>query len=104
PSPGKRVKRDIIPNTVSWVDLVRMVWCMRDTREPKALTVKGRRRKQSELYERGAHGTGNAVKAILDVRPAGKRATKAGQGQIRTVREGNGHGNKDINPEAVNVR
>ncbi|WP_234355681.1 hypothetical protein [Enterobacter cloacae] len=49
-------------------------------------------------------GTVNTFNFIFDVRPAGKRATKAGQGQIRTVREGNGHGNKDINPEAVNVR
>ena len=51
-----------------------------------------------------AQGTVNPFNFIFDVRPAGKRATKAGQGQIRTVREGNGHGNKDINPEAVNVR
>lgn len=49
-------------------------------------------------------GTVNTFNFIFDVRPAGKCATKAGQGQIRTVREGNGHGNKDINPEAVNVR
>ncbi|WP_207106178.1 hypothetical protein, partial [Enterobacter cloacae] len=49
-------------------------------------------------------GTVNTFNFIFDVRPAGKSATKAGQGQIRTVREGNGHGNKDINPEAVNVR
>ena len=51
-----------------------------------------------------AQGTVNPFNFIFDVRPAGKSATKAGQGQIRTVREGNGHGNKDINPEAVNVR
>ncbi|WP_426724134.1 hypothetical protein [Enterobacter cloacae complex sp. 339J8] len=43
-------------------------------------------------------GTVNTFNFIFDVRPAGKSATKAGQGQIRTVREGNGHGNKDINP------
>ncbi|MBT1533470.1 hypothetical protein, partial [Enterobacter cloacae] len=49
-------------------------------------------------------GTVNTFNFIFDVRPAGKRATKAGQGQIRTVREGNCHGNKNINPEAVNVR
>ncbi|WP_432619667.1 hypothetical protein, partial [Enterobacter cloacae] len=49
-------------------------------------------------------GTVNTFNVIFDVRHAGKRATKAGQGQIRTVREGNCHGNKNINPEAVNVR
>ncbi|EMP7252636.1 hypothetical protein ROB49_004647 [Enterobacter cloacae] len=49
-------------------------------------------------------GTVNTFNFIFDVRPAGKRATKAGQGQICTVREGNCHGNKNINPEAVNVR
>ena len=49
-------------------------------------------------------GTVNTFDFIFDVRPAGKGSPQAGQGQIRTVREGNGHGNKDINPKAVNVR
>lgn len=50
-----------------------------------------------------AHGTVNTFNFIFDVRPAGKGTSKAGQGQTCTVSEGNGHGNEDINPEAVNV-
>ena len=49
-------------------------------------------------------GTVNTFNFIFDVRPAGKGSSQAGQGQTRTVGEGNGHGNKDINPEGVNVR
>ena len=49
-------------------------------------------------------GTVNTFNFIFDVRPAGKGTSQAGQGQAGTVREGDGHGNKDIDPEAVNVR
>ena len=49
-------------------------------------------------------GTVNTFNFIFDVRPAGKGAPQAGQGQTGAVREGDGHGNENINPEAVNVR
>ena len=41
---------------------------------------------------------------FFDVRPAGQGSSRAGQGQSGAVGEGNSHGNKDINPKAVNVR
>ena len=49
-------------------------------------------------------GTVNTFNFIFDVRPAGKGTSQAGQGQSGPVGEGNSHGNKDINPKAVNVR
>lgn len=51
-----------------------------------------------------AQSTVNTFDFIFNVRPAGKRASQSGEGQTGTAREGDGHGNKDINPEAVNVR
>ena len=49
-------------------------------------------------------GTVNTFYFIFDVRPAGKGSSQAGQSQGCAVGERDGHGNKDINPEAVNVR
>ena len=51
-----------------------------------------------------AQGTVNTFYFVFNVRPARKSASQAGQGQSCTVREGNGHGNKNINPETVNAR
>ncbi|WP_407216925.1 hypothetical protein [Enterobacter hormaechei] len=51
-----------------------------------------------------ARGTVNPFNFIFDVRPAGQGSSRAGQGQSGAVGEGNSHGNKDINPKAVNVR
>ena len=48
-------------------------------------------------------GTVNAFNFIFNVRPAGKGAPQAGQGQTGATRKRDGHGNKDINAEAVNV-
>ena len=50
-----------------------------------------------------ARGTVNPFNFILTCAlPGGVRP--AGQGQSGAVGEGNSHGNKDINPKAVNVR
>ena len=54
--------------------------------------------------ERYCPGTVNPFNFIFDVRPAGQGSSRAGQGQSGAVGEGNSHGNKDINPKAVNVR
>ena len=53
--------------------------------------------------ERYCPGTVNPFNFILTCAlPGGVR--RAGQGQSGAVGEGNSHGNKDINPKAVNVR
>jgi hypothetical protein len=50
-----------------------------------------------------AQSTIDTFNFIFDVRPAGKGATEAGQGQAGTVCKGDSHGNKDVNPEGMDT-
>ena len=45
-----------------------------------------------------------STRLILFLTCALQGSSRAGQGQSGAVGEGNSHGNKDINPKAVNVR
>lgn len=50
-----------------------------------------------------AQSTVNTFDFIFYMRLTGKRASLAGQGQGCAEGENDGHGNKDINPEVVNI-